>query len=157
MSLLPIRTAIRATMLPVPHVGVVHLYERYAKDLPSLKVLFQPAPNEALCGWFIRRVSTRETGIAIPRYLEVCEWHVHGFMALDDSNATDLIFDDLLEGLRDAFRANLTLNGTVQKCGLLQANAERGVQIDDAGPFKFAGVLCHGARLRLTTTRERTQ
>lgn len=155
MSLLPIRTAIRDTLLSVAGIGVVHLYERYARDLSALKQLYLSGGE--LRGWFIRRESTRETGIAIPRYLEVVQWQIRGFMALSDENQSELVFDDLVESIRDAFRANSKLDGTVTKTGLLQAGAERGVQLDDAGPFMFAGVLSHGARIRLITTRERTQ
>lgn len=157
MSLLPIRTAIQAAVASVANTGVVHLYERYAANLSALKALYQATPADPLRGWFIRRESTRETGIAIPRYLEVVQWQLRGFMALDDSAQSELAFDDSIEGIRDALRADSTLGGAVMKTGLLQPNAERGVQLDDAGPVMFAGVLCHGARIRLTTTRERTQ
>jgi hypothetical protein len=157
MSLLPIRTAIRDLVAAVANTGVVHLYERYARDMATLKTLYQSAPAAPLCGWYVRREITRETGIAIPRYIEVVQWRLQGFMALDDSGASELTFDDSIEGIRDAFRADLHLGGLVQKVGLLGATAERGVQLDDAGPVMFAGVLCHAARIRLTTTRERTQ
>lgn len=157
MSLLAIRTAIRDVVAAVANTGVVHTYERYAKDMAALKALYQTAPNGPLCGWYVRRENTREVGIAIPRYVEVVQWRLQGFMALDDSAASELVFDDSIEGIRDAFRADTHLGGLVTKLGVLGATAERGVQLDDAGPVMFAGVLCHAARIRLTTTRERTQ
>lgn len=157
MSLLPIRTAIRNVVASVANTGVVHLYERYGRDMVKLKALYQATPLAPLCGWYVRREITRETGIAIPRYLEVVQWRLQGFMALDDEAASELTFDDSIEGIRDALRADTTLGGLVSKLGLLGANADRGVQLDDAGPVMFAGVLCHAARIRLITTRERTQ
>lgn len=155
MSLLAIRTAIANELLAIPNIGVVHTYERYATDLAQLKALYLSGGE--LRGWFIRRETTREIGIAIPRYLEVVQWQIRGFMALNDANASELEFDDLVEAIRDRFRNNSSLSGTVTKTGLLQPSAERGVQLDDFGPFMFAGVLSHGARIRLVTTRERTQ
>src|SRR5690606_17536650 len=131
------------------NIGVVQIHERYATQLSELKTLYQAVPGGPLAGWFITRRSTREIGINIPAYLEVVGWELRGFMALNDAAASELVFDDVIEGIRDAIRADLTLGGTVLKCGLLQANAERGVQLDDAGPVMFAGVLCHGARIRL--------
>lgn len=149
------REAIRDLMLTVPEIGVVHAYERYASDMAKLKSLY--GWQDQLRGWFIRRASVKEVGIALPRHLEVTRWQIRGVLALGDAGATELVMDELIEGVRDVIRANPTLNGTVTKTGLLQANAERGLQLEDFGPVLFAGVLCHGARLSLTTTTERSQ
>ncbi len=157
MTVLAIRTAIRTRMLTVANIGVVHAYERYANDMVALKALYFSAPHNQIRGWFIRPDSVRETGIAIPAYLEVATWSIRGVMSLSDATQSELVFSDLVEGLRDAFRADSQLGATVTKTGLLQAGADRGLQVDDYGPVSFAGVLCHGVRLRLTTTRERTQ
>lgn len=151
------RQAIAAVLGSVPDIGVVHERERYASDLAKLKQLYFSEAHGDVRGWFIRYVSNRETGILVPRYLDVARWQIRGFMGLNDASESELVLHDLVEAVRDTFRANPTLNGTVTKTGLLQPGAERGVQLDDFGPVMFGGVLCHGVRFSLTTTTERNQ
>lgn len=151
----PERAALYAILQTVPGIGVVHAYERMAADLSKLKQLYFSPAHQQIRGWFIRRVSVRETGILIPAYLEVVEWQIRGFMALDDSASTELVMDDLIEVVRDTLRGNQTLNATVLKLGLLGAKTDRGLQLQDFGPYLFGGVLCHGAKLSLVTTKER--
>lgn len=151
------RAAICDLMRSVPDIGVVHDYERYAADLSRLKALYFSPAHQDLRGWFVRRARVRETGILQPRFLEVTNWQIRGFMSLDDDAQSELAMDDLVEALRDAFRANPTLNGTVTKIGLLPPTSERGLQLEDSGPVLFGGVLCHGVKFALTTTTERSQ
>ena len=153
----PERAALFAILQTVPNIGVVHAYERMAADLSKLKQFYFSQAHQQIRGWFIRRVSVRETGILIPTYLEVVEWQIRGFMALDDSASTELVMDDLIEAVRDKLRENDKLNGTVLKLGLLGAKTDRGLQLQDFGPYMFGGVLCHGVKLSLVTTKERTQ
>jgi hypothetical protein len=77
-------------------------------------------------------------------------------MSLDDAAASELVFDDLIESIRDAFAADETLGGTVAQCAVPDdgsGNGESGIQLDDTGPAMFAGVLCHVCRLGLNTIR----
>ncbi|MEW5833653.1 MAG: hypothetical protein AB1832_01195 [Pseudomonadota bacterium] len=146
-----IRDAIVATIKSVANIGVVQPYERYAKGMDQLKDFYQ-APGLGLRGWFVRRVAVAERERILPRSNEYTRWRIQGVMAFDDANASELVFDGLIEALRDAFRANDTLNGTVTQCALPDGS-EAGLQLIDCGPVMFAGVLCHGARLQLTTQR----
>jgi hypothetical protein len=157
MSLQAIRSAIAATLLAVPNIGVVHEYERYSHDLAKLKELYYSKAHRQLRGWFVRRTATKENGILPPRYLEEVNWQIRGVISLDDGAQSELVMDELIEAVRDAFRANRTLSGTVLKIGQLPATASRGLQMDDFGPVMFGGVLCHGVRLSLVTTRELNQ
>lgn len=146
-----IRTAIVTVMRFVPEIGVVQDRERYAKDMTTLKAMYQ-APGLGLRGWFVRRQQVVETDRIQPRSVEYIRWRIQGVMAFDDANASELVFDNLIEQLRDTFRANDTLGGTVAQCALADGK-DAGLQLDDAGPVSFAGVVCHGARLSLTTQR----
>ncbi|MGB3749449.1 MAG: hypothetical protein WA961_14715 [Rhodanobacter sp.] len=146
-----IRAAIIATMQTVPDIGMVQDRERYAKDMTALKAAYQ-APGLGLRGWFVRRQQIVETDRIQPRSVEYLRWRIQGVMAFDDAGASELVFDDLIEQLRDAFRANDTLGGLVAQCALA-GGQDAGLQLDDAGPVSFAGVICHGARLSLTTQR----
>lgn len=151
------RSALVTSMRAVPNIGVVHAYERTGADLATLKQHYYSATHQQIRGWFVRRVRIRETGILQPLYLEVVEWQIRGFMAVDDAGESELVFDDLLEGLRDRLRDDSTLGGTVMKLGLLDAKSDRGLQLEDFGPYMFGGVLCHGAKFSLVTAKERRQ
>ncbi|MBN8715218.1 MAG: hypothetical protein J0H50_14860 [Xanthomonadales bacterium] len=150
MSAAQIRAAIVATMQTVADIGVVHNRERYIKDLSGLKTLYVPVGTSQLRGWFVRRQELAERDRILPRSIEYTRWRIQGVMAFDDANASELVFDQLIEDLRDAFRANDTLDGTVSQCALPDGS-EAGLQLVEAGPVSFAGVICHGARLSLTT------
>lgn len=147
-----IRAAIVATLRSVPGIGVVNDHERYAKAVDGLRALYVPSGEQQLRGWWVRRVKLAERDRVLPRSIEYTQWRIQGVMALDDASASELAFDDLIETARAAFRANDTLGGTVSQCALPDGS-EAGLQLLDAGPVNFAGVLCHGARLSLTTQR----
>ncbi|WP_430391074.1 hypothetical protein [Dyella sp. 20L07] len=150
MSASAIRTAIVTRLNAVPNIGVVQPYERYALKMDQLKALY--VADGQLRGWFVRREKIREIGKIQPRSVEYIRWRIQGLMALDDAGETELAFDNLVEAVRDAFRGDDTLSGTVAQCSLPDGSAA-GIQLDDAGPVMFAGVLCHGARLALNTVR----
>jgi len=152
MSVADVRAAIVTRMQTVANIGVVHPYERYATDLAKLKALY--GYNGAIRGWFVRRPGTSETANVQGRSVEQIRWRLQGYMTLNDAEQSELTFDDLIEGLRNAFAADETLCGTVQQCtDPSNPDGESCIQLDDAGPVMFGGVLCHAARLRLTTTR----
>lgn len=153
MSIAAIRTAIVACLQSVDDIGIVHGYERYANDLARLKTLYWSASHNAVRGWYVRRVVTIEDGNVQGRTVEHVRWRIVGVMALDDAAASELAFDDLIESVRDAFAAEETLGGTVDQCTSTDERAESCIQLDDAGPVMFGGVLCHACRLSLTTVR----
>lgn len=154
MTVAAIRAAIKTIMLTVPDIGVVHEYERYTKDLTGVKALYVYAPLNQLRGWFIRRASVKEFGRLHNRSVQACRWQIRGFMALEDSAASELQMEELIEALRDVFRVDDQLLGTVAQCSVPGTNGNSGecaIQVEDFGPVMFAGVLCHGVRLGLNT------
>lgn len=144
-----IRAAIVAALEAVPNIGVVQNRERNGQ-LPALKSLY--TSDGRLHGWFVRRLAVQEAARIQPRSVEFTTWRLQGFMAFDDEGASELLFDDVIEGIRDQFRSNDTLGGVVAQCSLPDGSAG-GIQMPDAGPVMFAGVLCHAARLVLHTVR----
>jgi hypothetical protein len=144
-----VRAAIKAKIQGVGAVGVVHDYERYAKEISKLKTLYV-SPGERLFGWHIRRVTTREFLEDIARWRVVVGWRIRGFMAIDDADATEKLFDTKIEAIRDAFRADESLGGILFSCTDPQSD-ETGVQVLDHRPVLFGDVLCHFAELSLTT------
>ncbi|MGE0256910.1 MAG: hypothetical protein AB7N54_19975 [Alphaproteobacteria bacterium] len=141
-----IRDAIVAIIAGVADVGVVHAYERYAERLGELKELY--VADGQVRGWIVRRISRRERQAAIGRYVVDTRWQVRGYMSLKDADESELDFDDRIDAIVDAFRADETLGGVVATT--IVDNAA-GLQIEDTGPVMFAGVLCHSARGLLTT------
>lgn len=153
MTVAAIRSAIVARLAAVPDIGVVHGYQRYAHNLKDLAALYRSAAHNQLRGWNITRISTAETGNVQGRTLEVIRWRILGVLALDDSAQSELTFDGLIEAVRNAFAQDETLSGTVAMCSDPEGHGETGIQVDDAGPGKFADVFAHIARLSLLTVR----
>ena len=147
----PIRAAIVAKINTVPNIGQVHGYQRFAareKDLANLYVL-----DGQLRGWFVRRLSVLEKTEGNATNSEQTHWLIRGYMALDDNNASELAFDELLDALRDAFRIDESfgveiMDGVVES---LTTKDQAGLYIEDTAPVMFAGVLCHSARCVLIT------
>lgn len=144
------RAALKALLLTVPDVGVVHDIEPYARSESEFRgcYLFTPAGGTAhVRGWFIRRTGTREAELNLQTVLETHAWQITGLMALDYQAASEATFDGLLEAIRQAYRANPTLGG-VNALG--PANGF-GMHVAQSGPAVFAGLLCHRAVLQVQT------
>ncbi|MFT4243557.1 MAG: hypothetical protein QM569_14890 [Acidovorax sp.] len=152
------RGALQALLAAVPAVGVVHPCERFADGEEGFKRAYlythtDPAADAFgadphIRGWYMRRTATTELNTN-GRILNEHTWLVRGYMAFRDAISSELIFDDLVERMREAVR----LAGNLGLPGLLGASLaeERGVQVTSAGPVYFAGVLCHSAALGLKT------
>jgi len=65
---------------------------------------------------------------------------------VDDSVATETIFQDVIEAIATAFKANPTLNG--------KAFSSDPLQVDSVGLAMFGSVLCHVCELRLLVQEE---
>lgn len=145
------RAAIVAVLAAVADVGHVHDRERYARDEAGFRALYLYTPAGGvpqLRGWWLRRVQTEESSADTGGPINAHTWQVRGYMAFNDAAASELAFDELVERMRDAVRADLTLGGV---CDLGPMEETEGVQVLDAGPVMFAGVLCHSAVLQLKT------
>ncbi|MCD6663509.1 MAG: hypothetical protein LT082_08925 [Comamonas sp.] len=153
------RAAIVAALASVPAIGIVHDRERHADSNAKFiaQYLYTPpagsVPAEPhIRGWWLRRAATAERSPNLRRTVNVHTWAVRGYLAFRDQEATELVLDDLVEQFRAVVRADLTLGGVCQP-GPLGASddASDGVQVLDAGPVIFAGVLCHSVLLQLRT------
>lgn len=150
-TLQQIRDAIKAKMNAVAGIGKVHTYERYTQQQSALATLYKDTASGRLLGWNIRRAGTREVFLDTGRWVIDHDWKIRGFMALDDADATEQTFDALIEAIRDAFRSDDSLGGLIFSTCIDTKNSQAGVQVEEAVPVLFAGVLCHSARLALTT------
>ncbi len=148
-DLTAIRAAIVAKLRAVPGIGQVHDYERYAKAEKDFRGLYQDGSR--LLGWHVRRVKARETSPSMSRRHRRVTWQIRGFMSFDDAAASEMAFDGLIESVIDAFRGDENLGGVVDATVEPDGDGLAGIQLDDAGPVMFAGVLCHAATLSITT------
>lgn len=146
-----IRAKIAEKIFALDNAVAVHEYERYTKNASDLVALYKSGPpeNPRLHGWYVRRVGTKEIFVDTGRWSIYHAWRMRGFMALDDADETEKLFDERIEAIRDTFRYDPDLGGLVFEC--IAQNGESGVQVISSGPVLFAGVLCHSAELGLTT------
>lgn len=152
-----LRSAIVQTLNTVPQVGRVHDRERSLADEAALRALFLydlPGGDQQLRGWWLRRTATEERSVnAAGRAMSVDTWTVHGLLAFDDAAASELVFDALVEDIRDAVRADPTFGGACAAGPLTDDKRTDGVQVDGTGLVTFCGVRCHGVALQLRTWR----
>lgn len=152
----PVRAAIAATLAAVPGIGCVHPYQRYSKtgaDLLRLYGWTDPDTGAtALRGWFVTLVAERYGQIRAGRRTVVTDWRLVGLMGFDDAAASELTIAALARAVVDAFRADPTLGGTVNRqSDGGDFDAPSGCQIVSVEPVMFAGALAHRATLALTT------
>lgn len=160
MTIRVVRNAIVDKLRSVADIGVVHEYQRYATSLADLKALYLSTEHESIRGWYVSRAKSRETDRIMTRSVETTTWIINGVLALSDGAASELVADDLVEAIRDAFAADDDLGGAVDQCGVPKpggSTQETGIQLVDFGPVMFGGVLCHGIKLQLTTIRYLTR
>lgn len=143
-----IRNAIVAKIDGVPNVGQVHGFERYAKAEKDFRAMYEASGK--ILGWNVRRVSKQTTSPATGRWHATNKWQIKGFMSIDDAGNSELVFDNKIEEIGEAFRLDETLGGLIDGT-VLDSPDVAGIQVEDSGPVMFAGVLCHSARLALYT------
>lgn len=145
-----IRAAIKTKLDSVNNMGVVHDYERYSKQPDDFRELYVAEINgvNQVRGWYIRRISRHEGSDYVARYEVIINWRIQGYMSLKDDVESEKVFDSLVETLADEFRTDETLGGVVDS---IIVGDDAGLQVEDAGPVMFTGILCHSARCRLTT------
>lgn len=146
----PVRTAIAEKLATVTGIGQVHAYQRYAASNKALADCY--TQDGQLNGWFIRRLTVSETASSRNRNVETTRWLLRGYLAVNDAAASELAFDDLLDGIRAAFRAEQALPGINVLCRD-KADGQAGIAITESAPVLFAGVLCHAASCSLYVRR----
>jgi hypothetical protein len=148
----PIRDEIVARLTAIPGIGVVHGYQRYASRARQLADLY--VYNGQLRGWFVRRVGQIETTHSANQNEEKTRWLIRGYLAVNDADASELVFDGLLDAARNAFKTDwLDAPFTGGVMFRDEESKQTGVTIDEQAPVLFADVLCHAAKCTLVTRR----
>lgn len=145
-TLADIRAGVLATVNATPGVGVTHGYQRYAHKAHDFKALY--AQGQKVLGFFITRTGWTCEQFDSATNRVVNRWTIRGFMALEDAAESEILFDQVLEAMRQQFGFDETLGGAVDTTIV---DGRAGLQLESQEPVMFAGVLCHQARLTLST------
>ncbi len=143
-----IRTAIYTILNAVTDVGKVYDYERWTADWTTFINFFKTtiAGVDQVRGWEIGRRSVKEQRITLGTSSLGNEkshgFLIRGYMRVNDAEASEKIFNALIEAIATAFRTNKNLNGMANDHDFIQGEVIE---------FRlFGGVLCHYAELSLT-------
>ncbi|MFQ5915383.1 MAG: hypothetical protein ACE5JS_19615 [Nitrospinota bacterium] len=146
MSWSAIRSQLKAVVETVPGIGVVHDYQRWEIEADNFQTLF--VSGGRINVWMITRDASREEEFAQQQNYRRHQARIIGLYALDDSDATEKTFSDLLESICDTLRQKGDLNGAAESSGPPQ------VKRDDHA--RFAGTLCHYGEITLEAREDRT-
>lgn len=145
MSRALISAQIKGILLGVTGVGTkVHEYERWAANWKDYLALFKEGSK--IKGWTITRTKTPETSKTPSANTRIHTFIIRGYYSLDDSEATEITFQDLVDEIATAFRTKPTLNETAADSSPLQVDTVTGIT--------FGDVLCHFCQLRLEVEEE---
>lgn len=141
-----ISAQIKVILLGVTGVGTkVHEYERWAANWKDYLAFFKEGSK--IKGWTITRTKTPETSKTPSTNTRIHTFIIRGYYSLDDSEATEETFQDLIESIATAFRTEPTINGTAFDSSPLQ--------VDTVAAVMFSNVLCHFCQLRLDVEEEK--
>lgn len=135
MSDQAIRLKIKEIIQRVPNSGPVHEYSRWTTDWNQFLALFQDPASNRVLGWEISRQAAPGIYISNAEEEVVHTYLVRGYMALKDSDQTEIMFNALIEEIRAEFRQDFTLGGLNE--------LPRGFEVRTIDERMFGTTLCH--------------
>ncbi len=143
MSLVAISERIKTILSATAGVGVVHDYERWAADWTTYLDLFsvEDETGKRINGWEFMRKKTPAATESVTHDERNHTFLIRGLYGLKDSDASELVFQQIIEDICASFRSNFQLNSTAE-------NTEP-VQVDLVENRIFGNVLCHYCELKL--------
>jgi len=137
---------IKTYLLTVTGIGNVHDYNRNFKNITDFNSGFKSSTADVICGWWISRERSAETGQEEIGYNQRRHTFViRGIYSYDDASASEKTFQALVESVCDVFRDVHTMNGTAFDSSPVNVDL---VDIRMIG--KGDGeVMCHYAELRI--------
>jgi len=145
---LAIRDDIKARLEALADIGVVHGYSRMATDWKQYILRFKDPASDRIKGWEITRkgFADRYRGPTLRQHTFV----LNGFLGLKDEDATDEIFQQMVETVCDAF-----LEAPAGASWQFK-NAAEPEQAPAQAPLiterLFGPVLCHTCEIHLSVT-----
>ena len=122
-------------------LGVIHKYERWSVDWAKFLAFFKDPASGRIFGWEIRRNSMQAIKLSALEEQDSHGYLIKGYLGVQDTEQTEILFNAAIEELRALFRYNHTLDGVCHEAGP--------VSIETIDERMFGGVLCHYAELRL--------
>jgi len=141
MSWATLRAEVKTTLEGVVAPAVVHDYQRYTHDMGQFLALFK-TPAGVISGWTITREGIGEADSDHTSNDTQHRIKIRGYYGLKDAEASELVFQDLVDSVVTAFRGNYGLNG--------QANHTTPMQAPVIDLRMFGAVLCHYCELTMT-------
>ena len=125
----------------------IYDYRRHAARMDDYFNLFKD--GNKILGWEFYRASTalstdfaRTTSINYESHA----WFIHGIMSVDDSSASEKLFDSKIEKIRDTFRSKIDLDGVAFEISPMV--------LTNSTHMMSSLVLCHSCELSFSTTEE---
>ena len=142
MSEATVRAQILATMLAIMDIGRVHDWERVLRSQADLlNALTATIEGETVVrGWTIRRETTPTDQDSHATMRRMHHYRIRGLMQVDDANASEKVFQDLVESIYQAFRDDHNLGGTCITSDPLQIEAVDYEEIENE-VFHWADLL----------------
>ena len=131
-----IRTRIKAILLGVDGIEIVHEYDRFIANWEKFLELFKNS-DERISGWTISRRSVDTARHHSPVVERSHDVRLRGFHGLNDAAASELVFQSVVDGVLDAIDRDRTLGKTVQESGP--------ARVEIIENRMFGKVLCHYA------------
>jgi hypothetical protein len=144
MSLAAILTQVKTILEGVSGIGNVHKYQRWSKDWAGFLTLYQD-DNDKINGWCVTRSQIARRQVTTGEIEVAHILTVRGYYGLKDADASEAVFQGLVDGAIAAFDTYETLNGTCEtthpEWGPMAGMV--GLQADIIDLRQFGNVLCH--------------
>lgn len=105
---------IAAKLATVANVGQVHNFQRNFTDSNQFLAECVDTVNQRVAFWTISRETFTDTQSSNYENTYVATWILRGHMAVKDSNETELIFQQVIDDVREEFRPQSTLSDSVE-------------------------------------------
>jgi hypothetical protein len=132
---------IKAMLSAVDNTGIVHTYQRNINDPVVFKMLCYDTANERISSWMISRESVSDFQSANSANTRTYPFVLRGYMGVSDAKETELIFQQSINDIADAFTPQGSLRSVVE--------LTRPIQARTIAYLELHGVLCHYAELTM--------
>ena len=146
MSWANIRTKLKTLIEAVSGIGIVHDYQRWSVESGDDATLFVSSGRYNVC--YITRDESLEDFEASDQHYRRHQVRLIMFYSVDDSDATEKTFSDLMEAICDDLRADATLTTS--------AESSAPPQVVNDGHTRFRGALCHYGEITVEIREDAT-
>lgn len=153
VTLATVRAGLKTRFEAIAGIGIVHDYERYTREASKLAELYKTTVDgqTRLRGMHFRLRRAEETFTGLNRWHVYRHWAGRFFMAIDDADESEKLFDNVIEAIQDSFRADPYVPGTANQVQVRADEDESGIVLAESAPVLFCGVVCHAANLTFRT------